>query len=149
MFMSILNRTKEFSEVKIGLRRYQYMNKKPWPYRSSHYGTEGSGSFYWVTYEKMHQYRGGAEHPRIYSKKVWISGKDPEFDTEPKVRTNRQGNEVYGIAVTYQNPVSGFEAERDGTEYSVGEKTVEVTNVIPIPRGADNIRISKEPPRRG
>lgn len=108
------------------------MNNRPWPYRPSHFGDEGEGDYYWIRYEKPHTYRGGATHIREYSKKVYITGKNPDFDKEPKIRENRQGNKVYGITVTYTND----------TEY--GER--KVTKVIPLPEGAENVDVTDEPP---
>lgn len=109
---------------------------------------KGFGQSYWIQYEAPHEYRGGTEHPRTYTKEVYISGRNPEFDTEPKLRENRQGNPTYGIKVTYENPVSGFQATRKatGTTYTTEEKVVEVTNVIPVPRDAQNVKVLKSEP---
>ena len=101
---------------------------------------------YYLIYEKIHTYRGGNKHPRTYSKEVYISGKNPEWDLESKTRTNKQGNKVHGVKVTYINTVSGSQASRGGTTYELPEREMKVTNIISVPKGAKNIRTRKEPP---
>lgn len=114
------------------------------PYTGNEKTEEGPGQTWYVIYETEHKYRGGVTHERTNSREVYIPGWDPKWNLSNRMRTNRQGNTVRGISVSYKTTISGSEAKRNGTEYSLPNREVEITKIIKMPKGCKNIRVRKK-----
>lgn len=104
---------------------------------------ENTGQVWIVSYKKPHKYRGGKVRKRSYTKKVFVPGKNPQWDLENKKRKNRQGNVKYGIKVVYDNPVSGSTVERQNSTYKISDHTQKVEKIVEIPEEAEDIKVQK------
>lgn len=92
----------------------------------------GGAKTYYLVYETDHRYRGGKKKPRIRVKRVYISGRNPKMKG-PGTYKNRKGRRVFGVKITYENPSRG----------RGGRRTVTVTKVVPLPRGARKVRLRR------
>jgi len=106
------------------------------PYRPTTYRYKGRTRTIYIVYSKVHPYRGGVERRREYVKRVYVSGRLMGY--EIGTFTNRRGRRVYGVRIAYENPVR----TRYGTR-----AVATVTKIVELPRDAENIRVTDNPPR--
>lgn len=90
-----------------------------------------------ISYDTTHEYRGGHTGLRTNSKTVTIPGgaENVRWDTVPKKRKTKQGNEVFGIEVFYRKQVG----TRGG-----GQTVKDFRKVIGLPEDVRNLRIVEE-----
>ena len=93
----------------------------------------------YLTYEQTwtHNYRGHRKkRTQIRVKRIYVPGKLKSV-SRPGVYTNRKGRRVYGVKVTYVNPIKG------GAGRGHRIKQVTVTKVIPLPRNAKKVKVRR------
>jgi hypothetical protein len=79
------------------------------------------------------------------AQRIYVSGTDPTWDLKVKPRKNRFGRTISSaVAVTYTNVISGTQAKRKdtGTSFSLPDREVRVTQLIQIPKGARDVRVT-------
>lgn len=99
---------------------------------------KGDAEEMYVTYDLEQETagEGTATYPKV--KRVYIAG-DVE-DWAVGTFEKQSGKEVYGVRIRYTRSREGYEAEREGTEYEVGESSAEYTKVVEVPEDADNVK---------
>jgi len=84
---------------------------------------------------------------REYAKRIYLPGNYENLKIEgPGWFTNRFGNPVYGLRLTYEIPVKATVIHVRGKEIRLPERKIKRTKVVPIPEYAQNIRITEEKP---
>jgi len=115
-------------------------------YRSTESKYKGGAHEMYVTYDLEQRTRSGsAVYPKV--KRVYIAGDVTGWKTGTVQK--KSGRQVHGVRIEYRQSRSryhrtGYEAERDGTAYHVGEANVGSTSqqfaqVVEIPEHAQHV----------
>ena len=95
----------------------------------------------YLVYEEthMHNYRGHRKkRTQKRVKKIYVSGKNVKV-SKPGTYKNRKGRNVYGVKVTYVNPIP----KGAGRGHRV--KRMKVTKIVPLPRSAKKVKVRRSP----
>jgi len=103
------------------------------------------------------KYKGGAKvlwlvylHPkrkREYAKRIYFPADAFDIQMEgPGIFENKFGRKVYGVKITYKTKIKPVTIKVRGREINLPERVIVRTKVIPIPEGAQNIRLLEERP---
>ncbi|MRI83917.1 MAG: hypothetical protein C6I00_05795 [Nitratiruptor sp.] len=102
---------------------------------------KGGGQIVWLVYY----------HPRRkreYAKRVYLPAEYRNLRMEgPGEFRNRFGNKVWGVKITYESRVAPTTITIRGKEVRLPERWIERTKVIPLPKGATNVRLLRERPK--
>ena len=115
-------------------------------YRPTTYKYAGVTKTLYVIYKFPQKLRNGRIQLRTKVKRFYVSGTNVST-YGPAFFTNRKGKRIYGIKVTYRNPIKAFVAHRGKTSYRQPKKTLVVSKIIPLPREVRNVRISSTAPK--
>lgn len=90
-----------------------------------------------ISYDTIHEYRGGHTGLRTNSKTVTIpaGAENVRWDTVPEKRKTKQGNEVFGIEVFYRKQVG----VKGG-----GSTVKKFSKVVELPEGSSNVRVRQK-----
>jgi len=95
---------------------------------------------YWLVYYSP-------KRKREYAKRIYLPGNYENLKIEgPGTYTNRFGNPVYGIRLTYKIPVKPTVIHVRGKEIHLPERKITRSKVVPVPEYVTHIRIMKEKP---
>jgi len=132
------------------VRRGNAFKRRPPRYKPTTAKYVGKTKTIYVSYTQtwMHNYR-GRKKPRtqVRVKRVYVSGRLVRVEG-PAYFTNRRGRRVYGLRITYLNPVRGGVWHRGGKTYRVGRKYVAVRKVVALPKDAKNVRVYEKLPSK-
>jgi len=105
-------------------------------YKPTTYRWRGKTKTLYVVYERKHKYRGGKVHTRVGVKRVYVSGSNIKV-SRVGTYTNKRGRKVYGIKITYTNPI------KKGAGRGHKVKKMRVTKIVPLPKGARKVRVKR------
>jgi len=83
----------------------------------------------------MHNYRGHRKkRTQTRVKRVYVSGTSVKV-SKPGIYVNRRGRRVYGVKITYVNPIRG------GAGRGHRIKRAAVTKIVPLPRSVRKVTV--------
>ena len=80
-------------------------------------------------------------------KRIYLPGDSSNVRLEgPKMLRKRTGRRVYGVALHYEHEVAGVRGTRDSARRAMPQRRAARTQIIELPGGAKELRLSDRPP---
>jgi hypothetical protein len=111
------------------------------PYKPTTARWKGKTYTIYIVYKEthLHNYRGKRrKRTQTRVKRVYVSGKLLKV-SRPGVYKTKTGKRVYGIKITYLNPIPG------GAGRGHAIKKAKVTKIVRLPRRAKQVKVFKSP----
>ena len=132
--------TSDDASAKAVIEKVMEEEKKADTYIPTEAKYKGPGKTIWLVYYLP-------SRKREYAKRIYLPGTYRNLKVEgPGVFYNRFGNPVYGILITYEMPIKPTVIHIHGREIQLPERWVTKKKVVPVPKEAQNIRITEEKP---
>jgi hypothetical protein len=116
-------------------------------YKRSEERYAGGGMVKYVVYRSAQPSRGGRTRQRMRVKRLYFPADARDIELErPGTYEKRTGRRVHGVAVRYRYQLAGGPARRGNTPYRLPERWSERRQVVELPQGATDVRLTDEAP---